>query len=221
MFPIEERAAAQAYLASLGPDNRVRTYEHRVILSNGQVVWQQWTDQSIFNQQDQLVEFQSVGRDVTERKSLEAKLHETAELLQAIIQGSPLGIVALDRQGKVLLWNPAMQPLFGWSAADVLGHPAPNIPAAQQAEFEIFFAAELRGENYLNLELQRLRKDGSLVEVSLWTIPLHNSGGEIVGVVGIVADISARKQTQAQLHYVAGLLDQVSDAIISSDLEGK
>ena len=42
-------------------------------------------------------------------------------VLRALIQASPLAIVAVDCDAKVTVWNPAAQRIFGWSEADVLG----------------------------------------------------------------------------------------------------
>jgi diguanylate cyclase (GGDEF)-like protein/PAS domain S-box-containing protein len=59
---------------SLSLENPVVTYEHRVMLPDGQIRWQQWTDRAIFDEQGRFIEFQSVGRDITEWVRAEEQL---------------------------------------------------------------------------------------------------------------------------------------------------
>lgn len=49
-------------------------------------------------------------------------------LCRAMIQASPLAIVAVDGEAKVALWNPAKERIFGWPEEDVLGQPRPYLP---------------------------------------------------------------------------------------------
>jgi len=71
MIPPEDWKLAEAALAELSPDHRTVTYEHRVILPDGAVRWQQWTDQAIYDSNQILLELQAVGRDITDRKLAE------------------------------------------------------------------------------------------------------------------------------------------------------
>jgi PAS domain S-box-containing protein len=62
----------------------VATIEHRVLMPSGEVRWQQWTDRAIFDQEGHIVEFQSVGRDITAHKRAEKELHQKNELLKLL-----------------------------------------------------------------------------------------------------------------------------------------
>lgn len=70
----KDREAVQVHLNSFNSDFPVQTYEHEVVRSDGEVIWQQWTDRAIFNSNKEIIEFQSVGRDITERKRMEQEL---------------------------------------------------------------------------------------------------------------------------------------------------
>jgi diguanylate cyclase (GGDEF)-like protein/PAS domain S-box-containing protein len=70
----EDQEFVKKQFASLSLENPVVIYEHRVILPNGQIRWQQWTDRAIFDQQGRLIEFQSVGQDITEQVQAEEQL---------------------------------------------------------------------------------------------------------------------------------------------------
>lgn len=59
--------------------------------------------------------------DITERKQMEQALRESQQRLRDIIEFLPDPVLAIDRQGRVMVWNRAMQEMTGVSAADMLG----------------------------------------------------------------------------------------------------
>jgi hypothetical protein len=71
-------------VATLSLQNPVVTYIHRVILPDGQVRWQEWTDRALFDEGDCLVEYASVGRDITPRKLAEEELARRADQMDAL-----------------------------------------------------------------------------------------------------------------------------------------
>ena len=142
--------------------------------------------------------FTGIVHDITNRKAAEAVLRETNSKLQAIIETSPLAILTLDTSGNVLAWNPAAEKTFGWSAAEVLNRPLPIVPETERA----WFQERVRSaEPLLGAEKQRLRKDGSLIDITLWTAPLRNPAGDLVGVMGIYADVTESKQLEEQFRH--------------------
>jgi PAS domain S-box-containing protein len=80
----EDRALVERKIASLTPDNPAASGEHRVIRPDGTTGWHRWTDRAIFDERGELVEYQSVGRDISERKAAEEELRESRELLRKL-----------------------------------------------------------------------------------------------------------------------------------------
>jgi PAS domain S-box-containing protein len=70
-LPPEDHPVARTFLASLTPDHPVATREHEVLAPDGDVRWQQWRDRAFFDDDGRVVEYQAVGRDITERKHAE------------------------------------------------------------------------------------------------------------------------------------------------------
>jgi PAS domain S-box-containing protein len=129
-----------------------------------------------------------------------AARHTADERLRAVFLASPIGVVALDPQGRVQLWNPAAERTFGWAAAEVIGRPYPLTPAGKQAEFQTLLARVLGGESLLDLELQRQAKDGSAIDVSISAAPLRApAGGQVTGVLVVLSDVRARRALEAQV----------------------
>ncbi|MEP9412443.1 MAG: EAL domain-containing protein [Candidatus Brocadia sp.] len=138
-----------------------------------------------------------IARDITERKRMEKTLWETNQTLQALIQASPLAIIALDPQGNVTMWNPAAERMFGWNKQEVLGNPLPIVPEDKQEEFRALRERVLRGESFTGVEVRRQKRNGSPIDISLSTAPLEDGQGNVSGIMGVVADITLRKRTEA------------------------
>jgi PAS domain S-box-containing protein len=67
-------------------DNPLGVIEHRIIMPGGSVRWHQWSDRAIFDESGALVEYQSVGRDITDRKTAQFELMEKNEELHAAFE---------------------------------------------------------------------------------------------------------------------------------------
>jgi|GEM_PF-438370 len=81
VIPAEDRGRVDAYFRSFSPGTASGTIEHRVVAGDGSVRWLQWNDRAFFDGNGTVMEYQSVGRDVTERKEAEEALAAlTAEL---------------------------------------------------------------------------------------------------------------------------------------------
>ncbi|MGD8591820.1 MAG: PAS domain S-box protein [Gammaproteobacteria bacterium] len=85
LIPEEDHRGVEAHFAALHKDNPVDTHEHRVIAPNGQIRWQRWTNHAAFDEQGRIVEFQSVGNDVTERRQAEMELGRYREQLEDLV----------------------------------------------------------------------------------------------------------------------------------------
>ena len=70
----DEQRAVAAHLALANVDNPVNVHETRIIAGSGETRWNSWTQRALFDQQGRAVEFQGVGRDITDRKEAEELL---------------------------------------------------------------------------------------------------------------------------------------------------
>ncbi len=90
LYPPAEREAELERLRSFGPGREVQTQEDWEFAADGSVRWYQWTDRAFLDQDGHVVEFQSVGRDVTERRRATLLTAHQAEILEQVARGVPL-----------------------------------------------------------------------------------------------------------------------------------
>ncbi len=80
----EDSEKVSRFFASLTREHPIGTIEHRIIMPDGEVRWQQWNDRAIFDEYGNIKEFQSVGRDITEKKTMEETLRLTNNKLHLL-----------------------------------------------------------------------------------------------------------------------------------------
>lgn len=124
----------------------------------------------------------------------QGQLGEIPLILQALIEAAPLAIVLCDAGGRIRLWNPSAERIFGWRPDEVVGAAVPFVPPED-------WAAARAGAfvRQVAVALRRLRKDGSLIDVCLWSSPLRDAGGRYRGTLAIYDDVTERHRRETQL----------------------
>jgi two-component system cell cycle sensor histidine kinase/response regulator CckA len=140
-----------------------------------------------------------IADDVTERVHAREALRKSEEMLRTVIDASPVAILMLDRQGRVLTWSSAAERMFGWTADEARNRPPPFIPPEFEPEFRARLDQVLAGEPLMGLELVRRRRDGAAVPVSLCAAPLRDEDGSVTGVVVAIVDETARRAAEVAL----------------------
>jgi diguanylate cyclase (GGDEF)-like protein/PAS domain S-box-containing protein len=131
------------------------------------------------------------------------ELHKSNQTLSALIEASPLAIFVLDAGGLVTLWNPAARRMFGWDEREVLGRPFPRGEGGPDDARDTGFEDALAGKLVSGYETRRRRRDGSAVDVNVWTTALRDQRSEVSGAMVVVADVTERKAAEARINYLA------------------
>ena len=115
------------------------------------------------------------------------------------VNALPLAVIGVDARGVVTCWNLAAETIFGWTAEETVGRPLPIIHRKHWPLFQSHLAANALRRWLPGAERQAVRKDGSQVEVALWTAPAPDTVQDGTVVLGVVADISRRRQQEQRL----------------------
>jgi PAS domain S-box-containing protein len=134
-------------------------------------------------------------RDVTARKRGE----ESTRRLAAIIEHSSDAVVGVGVDGRIAAWNPGAERLYGWSAEEAIGMSiADTAPPDRRDETEYLVRQLAEGKTITNHRTVRQRKDGALVDVALTLSPIRGESGEVVGMAGIIRDISEELEIERE-----------------------
>jgi PAS domain S-box-containing protein len=146
---------------------------------------------------------------------------------EQLLDASPDGVLAFDREFRYTAWNRAMERISGLPREQVLGRVA----------FEVFPFLEETGEDRYFREA--LAGRGGVSESRVYSVPesgrqgffdghyspLYDEGGRVVGGLAVIRDITARKQAEEALREseekYRGLLENANDIIYSHDLRGR
>jgi PAS domain S-box-containing protein len=133
--------------------------------------------------------------DITKNKRAE----EARILLSSIIESSDDAILSKSMEGTILSWNKGAQRLYGYTAEEVKGRPVSLLmPPNRADDFPMIMKRLKRGERVEHYETERVRKDGTIVQISVTVSPVKNVAGEIIGASAIARDISERKQLEEE-----------------------
>ena len=138
----------------------------------------------------------AISHDVTERAGRE----KAALLLSAIVDSSDAAIISKDLNGIITSWNKSAERLFGYTAAEAIGHSIADllIPADRQEEEPKILERLRRGERVDHFETLRRRKDGRILDISLTISPVKDANGRIIGASKIARDITDHKCIEEQ-----------------------
>jgi PAS domain S-box-containing protein len=150
----------------------------------------------IRNAAGEVVGSSAITHDIGERKRAE----ETRQQLAAIVDASEDAIVSRDPDGIVRSWNRGAERLLGYTAEEVIGRPL-DLLSAPGASDELRGTRELlrRGERVKPFETVLRHADGSEITVSSASSAIFDSEGRVVGIAGIMRDISERIRAEQAL----------------------
>ena len=184
----------------------VRGFVYEVYRKDGSTMWISESARAVRNEQGEILYYEGTIEDITERRRVE----EERKRLAAMIESSNDAIMSLT-DGRVSFWNPAAEKLFGYSSEEILGKSVNVlVPSHLRGEVERNIERILRGERIQDYETERVRKDGSIVPVSLTVSPLRDAQGKIIGPFAIIRDTTERKRAEEELQRTLGQVRTLS-----------
>jgi PAS domain S-box-containing protein len=154
-----------------------------------------------------------VTLDITERKQAEDTLRETSLFLRSILDSSSsISIVFTDLEQNILFWNKGAENIFGYKAKEMVNRRTveilyPDEEDTRQTVEEIrsFILNKKRG---LQREIKEITKAGRIRWISLTSTPRFDEQGNVIGILGIGEDITARKEAEKEATKASIYLDR-------------
>jgi PAS domain S-box-containing protein len=176
-------------------EKRSFTNAFRFIMPDGTVKHIESTNHPVFSANGELLQIVGTSIDVTERKRAEV----VGQRLAAIVDSSEDAIISKELNGIIESWNRAAERLFGYQASEVIGKSILVIIPPDRHDEELGILERVRrGESIKPYETVRMRKDGSLLDISLTVSPVRDAAGQIIGAAKIARDITERKHAQQE-----------------------
>ena len=147
-----------------------------------------------------------------ERREAARRFETGSVYLQSLIEHNPLAIVVLDSDHLVRLCNPAFERTFGYDSAEVVGTSLDRIISSEAnlRQASTYTARVLAGET-VHAKAQRRRKDGTMLDVELWGVPLLEES-ELIGIFAIYQDVTDRTKAEKALRDSEDRFRRLSDA---------
>ncbi len=172
--------------------------------------YEKWFENHIYPSKEGLTIF---FKDITEIKKVSLTLQENEEKYRSLIEQASDGIVITDLDGYILEVNNSMALMSGYSIEEMLGNSLYKFLPANDVALHPLRLKELMAGESLLYQRKLLKKDGSVIEIEV-----NSKMASTQTLIGFIRDISERKKTEEAIRYQARLLQSVSDAITSLDV---
>lgn len=217
LIPPEKLDEEPEILRKIGRGEFVDHYETDRLRKDGSRVHISLTLSPTRDSDGKVMGILKIARDITVRR----KAEEIQGRMADIINLSDDAIITKTLQGVVTSWNHGAEKIFGYSRDEVLGkNVSLLIPQGKQDEEPEIINSVSKGNYIEHYETERLRKDGTLVYISLSVSPIKNTSGTVTGILKIARDVTLRQKAEETQRRLASIINFSDDAIVSKNLEG-
>lgn len=211
----KDREYVKKNILSLFREYPFQTHEERVLDKNGEIRWQQWTNRAIFDESGRIVEYQGVGRDITERKAAE----ENLLIMNMAIASSINGIGLADLEGHITYANSAFLKIFGIDRLEDILHkhietlgnpdnPGTGVKTVHKA---------LREKGEWKGEITVIRKDGTRVLTHQTANLIRDKNGTPIAMMTSFIDLTEKIEADREIQIMNTAIESAINGIIIFD----
>ena len=196
----------QKFSEMIKQDNRVVDYEVEFKRKDGSTIPILLTGHARYDQEGNIVGYEGLNVDQTQRKQMEKDLEEAHDFLNMVIQSSPNAIITTDLKGNILIWNQGAEAILGYRTQDVVGKM--NIKKIYVEGMAQKVMKMMRGPKHggagklVSYPMTYIRKDGDIVEGNLSASIIYDANGNEVASVGIFVDLKERLDMEQKLRQI-------------------
>ena len=207
-------------LELLSERGEVLGYESAWKKKNGETLFVRESARAIKDEKGNIQFIEGVVEDITDRKLAEESLLETNNLLEKTFASLGEAVFILKYpESKVLVCNPAVKDIFGYSRAELVGHSTEILHVNDEyfEKFGLIVKRHLTKEKFFQFEYKMKQKDGNIIITENTITTLFDDKGWQEGVISVVRDITHRKAAEINLIKAKKLAEQ-SDRLKSEFL---
>ncbi len=167
-----------------------------------------------------------ISEDITEHKRAEERLRESEERFRGVFENAAIGIDIADSNGRFLQVNRSLAEMLGYTENELLSQTICDVSHPDDVEISrIKHEKMVHGETEsYRFEKRYIRKSGEIMWADVSVSPVRGRGGVYVATVGVLADITDRKQAETELRksndLLRAIIQAAPTAIIGLDLDG-
>lgn len=214
----EDLPMVQERLRSISPHKPLVALDNRVVAGDGSIRWCHFNNRAHFDDAGTLVEWQTVGRDITDRRMLELELAKVSERFQDLYDNAPCGYYAIDQNGKYVHLNNLTLSWLGMERSEVVGKlgPADFFDEAGKALFAQALPVLLQRGQIEPLEFNLIGRHGVQRRVSVSSTAIRDAEGAYVMSRSIMYDVTELHIARQKLHD----LNLEQEAMLDNDMIG-
>jgi PAS domain S-box len=170
--------------------------DYRIVLVNGEERTVHMQSEVTFDEENIPARLKGIVQDITERKRTEENIQKLAN----IVESSEDAIVTVSLDGIISGWNKGATQIYDYSSEEILGKNV-SILTPDNLKYEIKKLIDRikHGIKIKNYETSRLKKDGTLITVSITLSPVFDIHGKLTDISAIYRDITERKRVEEKL----------------------
>ncbi len=142
-------------------------------------------------------------------------------MLAAIVESSPDAIISKTMDGVITSWNPAAERMYGYTAEEITGQNiAVLIPPDRADELPSILAMLRQGSQIEPFDTERIRKDGTVISVSVAISPIRDQAGAVIGAASVARDMTDRNRAESDRRAAEARLHQAERTETIGQLAG-
>ncbi|WP_292391848.1 PAS domain-containing sensor histidine kinase [Methanosarcina sp. UBA5] len=192
----DDRDYVDSALKKATVKEKISSIEYRIVLVSGEERAVHMQSEIIFDEKNTPIRAKGIIQDITESKRAEEKIR----ILANAVESSSDAIITVSLDGIITSWNKAAEQVYGYSSQEVIGKSVSILaPSHLREESKKLIEIVRHGEKVHQYQTLRLRKDDTIISVSITFSPVFDITGKLVAISGIVRDITERIKAEEAL----------------------
>jgi len=206
----EDRLIVHKRLSLLSADHPVTSYEQKIVDTKGKVHWHQWSNRAVFDNSDKRIEFQTIGRDITERRRSEDALQESIRRYRAIVEDQIELVCRYQTDCTLTFVNRAYCRAYGKKREELIGQSILSYLTEEDQKKILEYIKNVVPEHPVATSIQTIEKSNGEKYWQQWfRRAIYDDTGKLVEIQSVGRDITELKRTEEALRASeATLLEQ-------------